>query len=408
MEGDVLSITTLLEIAARRADQIRAVRGLRRTLPRAAADRRRGSHPHRPSGRVYERGLDSTTAAATARRICQVRAFTVVYDTLIPDRERYYSTIAAQALHIPIHHLPAGGYNPLGCWDQPQEARPDPDTNPFRPMELAHLQKVAADHRVALYAEGPDNLLSYEWKPYVRALIRRFDVLRLAADVGFQIISQRRLPFVGRLSALWTRCFRGHTEQPTYPPWIDPDFALRTRLVERWQSYECRTPLSTHPFRPAANASLELVNWRDLFESGSSGETGVPLEIRYPFMDLRMVRYLLAVPAVPWCADKHLVRKSMRGMLPEAVRRRPKAPLAGDPLSEYWTKQPDWWRDAPRFDSSLTRYVDVSAFRNSLSSGTRTVRTNWNNLRPFALQHWLRNLETQPRRRVSRYETTIS
>jgi asparagine synthase (glutamine-hydrolysing) len=54
-------------------------------------------------------GLDSTSIAATALELksrqsipLDLQAFCVVYDRLIPDTERYYSGIAAEALGIPI------------------------------------------------------------------------------------------------------------------------------------------------------------------------------------------------------------------------------------------------------------------------------------------------------------------
>src|SRR5262249_32249759 len=50
-------------------------------------------------------GLDSTTLAALAcdqlRDPAKVHACSVVYDTLIPDQERHYSTLAAKHLGIP-------------------------------------------------------------------------------------------------------------------------------------------------------------------------------------------------------------------------------------------------------------------------------------------------------------------
>src|SRR6185369_3632848 len=56
-------------------------------------------------------GLDSTSLAAIARdQGKDVHAFAVVYDSLIPDDERHYSTLAANHLGIPITHLSADRY----------------------------------------------------------------------------------------------------------------------------------------------------------------------------------------------------------------------------------------------------------------------------------------------------------
>ncbi|MBK6799488.1 MAG: hypothetical protein IPG76_22625 [Acidobacteria bacterium] len=43
---------------------------------------------------------------------------------------------------------------------------------------------------------------------------------------------------------------------------------------------------------------------------------------------MRLVGYLLRIPTMPWCVDKHLIRASMKGMLPRKVLSRPKSPVA--------------------------------------------------------------------------------
>jgi asparagine synthase (glutamine-hydrolysing) len=67
-------------------------------------------------------GLDSTALAAIAtHQHKDVHAFAVVYDNLIPDEERHYSTLAANHLGIPITHLSADRYDLFdGELDQPE------------------------------------------------------------------------------------------------------------------------------------------------------------------------------------------------------------------------------------------------------------------------------------------------
>ena len=64
-------------------------------------------------------GLDSTSIAATARQLMsergsdsQLRAQTIVYDRLIPDEERHYAGLAAEALGVPTSFFPADDYLP--------------------------------------------------------------------------------------------------------------------------------------------------------------------------------------------------------------------------------------------------------------------------------------------------------
>jgi asparagine synthase (glutamine-hydrolysing) len=344
-------------------------------------------------------GLDSTSAAATARDLLaeqfawfDFRAHTVVYDWLIPDEERHYSGIAASALRIPIHYLRADDYELFERWDQSEQWRPEPNGNPLSAIEADQLRQIAAHSRVALYCEGPDNLLRWEWRPYVNHLMRGLKFNRLLMDVGRYIRSQRRLPFISGIPTRLRRLTTSETDFPFFPSWLNPTFAHRLALRDRFDQWQSRPP-SSHPIRPKACASLELADWRYLFDSSDPGVTQSTVELRYPFMDVRMARYLMAVPPVPWCANKHLLRETMRGILPEQVRRRPKTCLAVDVVSERLRRNVQPQRRQCFSSKQLANYVDIDVLRLSLDSECGHVWKNWINLRPFAVNYWLRHVE---------------
>src|SRR5205823_6970432 len=90
----------------------------------------------------------------------------------------------------------------------------------------------------------------------------------------------------------------------------------------------------SHPVRPVGYDSFKSPSWDALFRILDSCEMGLPLETRYPFMDLRLMRYMLAVPVIPWCRAKYLERHAMRGILPDSVLHRAKSPLTRDPAWE--------------------------------------------------------------------------
>jgi asparagine synthase (glutamine-hydrolysing) len=90
---------------------------------------------------------------------------------------------------------------------------------------------------------------------------------------------------------------------------------------------------------------------------GNDGYADSAIEELHPLGDLRLVRFLLSVPAIPWCREKHVIRIVLKGILPEAVRQRRKAPLAGFPYFEqarHFTPA-----ELPPVQS-LERYVDLS------------------------------------------------
>ncbi len=69
-----------------------------------------------------------------------------------------------------------------------------------------------------------------------------------------------------------------------------------------------------------------------MFEQENPGVTRCPVEVRHPFLDLRVVNFLLALPPFPLFFEKQLLREAVAGRLPESVRTRRKTPLAGSPL----------------------------------------------------------------------------
>src|SRR5206468_1369193 len=126
-----------------------------------------------------------------------------------------------------------------------------------------------------------------------------------------------------------------------------------------------------------------------LFRSLDGGNITVPVETRHPFLDLRVLRYMVSVPAIPWCRAKYLERRAMRGELPDAVLKRPKSPLTSDPAWEGFLRLP-----LPQLSPTVAAsdYVDTTKVPKSAETDMVAFRLNF---RPFALQYWLQN--QQPR-----------
>jgi len=110
-------------------------------------------------------------------------------------------------------------------------------------------------------------------------------------------------------------------------------------------------------------------------------------EIRHPFLDLRLLRYMLALHAMPWCRNKLIIRKSMRRALPAEVLARKKAAVQ---------VSPDFKRalasGLPRLDPSpdLLKYVNPSKTPTAPQSSLELRAA----LRPLGLNYWLHNLAT--------------
>jgi len=297
-------------------------------------------------------GLDSTSLAAVAREQgATVNAFSVVYDNLIPDEERKYSTAAAEFLNIPITHLNADHYSLFdGDLDQPEPFLLSPLTGQFNDL----LWLCAGFSTVALTGYDGDAFM-HEPQPSLKTRLKRVVVKR-------------------------------QNEDHFFPEWIDESFATRTNLRERCKQFWSQKPVSK---RPAAMRALNSKIWTALFEGYDRASTKLDLEVRHPFLDLRLVEYLLAIPASPWCVHKHILRRAMKDKLPPAVLNRPKTGLAGDPALQLSRRASVRWLDSFEVSPQVRAFVNLNRRRSIADEQTSDGR--WANLRVFALNYWLTN-----------------
>ena len=163
--------------------------------------------------------------------------------------------------------------------------------------------------------------------------------------------------------------------------WVNPDLVGPLGLRERCHDIY-RPPEVRHPARPVGHASLSSPLWQRLFRSLDPSRTGVSLEVRHPYVDIRLLRFLLRVPVLPWCRRKHLLRVAFRGVLPAAVLRRAKAPLAADPRQELARRV---GLPVPAMTALAGRYINLPrvAEATELDASGALVRA-------VALSHWLR------------------
>ena len=310
-------------------------------------------------GMFMSGGLDSPALAAAAVQLgAKPEAFTWVFDRLIPDQERHFSGLVAQHLGIPIHYNVQDD-EPWG-WD-PGSAlirTPEPSNNPLSLIASeTFVRKVSAQARVVFFGAGPDAALIYEWRSHLNHLIRKRRWGRICADLAMHAVTQRRIPLLPTVPKMWRNRKSNQPDwyEPAFPLWLNPEFAASLGLKERLKDI-LTEPESPHPIRPKAHAAF-AADFPMCGNGGDWGVAGVPLDALQPFGDLRLLRFLMAVPAVPWCRDKYLIRTALRGWIPEAVRLRPKSPVPGFPylMRSRLSEQPL----LPPL-SELSRYVDVS------------------------------------------------
>jgi asparagine synthase (glutamine-hydrolysing) len=176
-----------------------------------------------------------------------------------------------------------------------------------------------------------------------------------------------------------------------YPNWLNQAFAARLDLPSRYRQLNSE-PAPLHPVRPQAYKLTTGSFWPYRFETCDAGVMGVDCEVRHPFFDLRLLEYLFAIPPIPWFVQKDILRIAMRSILPEQVRHRPKAPLAGDPFFERLRHSEKRW-GVDHFDPSPQLYEYVNKDKLPRGPGDDSYQA-WVNMRPLSLNYWLRDSKT--------------
>lgn len=381
-----LSVTT--PILFRRDEEY--IERFRELLDVAVADRlRTGS-----AGVLMSGGLDSTTVAASAKRFlafnqrpADLCAYTDVFEKLIPDEERHYATLVAETLKIPIEFLGCDHWKIFEGAARPEFYTPEPTHTAWPGTSGDELRPVAVRSRVALTGLGGDPALCGRISVHFGQLMKTMQFGRALADAA------RFLAVEGRFSRLYLRTrwgilFASKKHRATYPPWLAENFEKRLSLRDRWESLT-RPIAPLEAVRPEAQNGMADSMWPNLFEAYDAGFSGVSVDVRHPIFDLRLVNFLLALPRLPWCSDKELLREAARGILPDSVRLRRKSPMVADPFIALLNRPEAAWVDEFEPLPELERYVVRNRIPTTLRADSQAA---WVNLRPLSLNFWLRGL----------------
>lgn len=345
-------------------------------------------------------GLDSAAVAATAQQFSarhhpglNLYAYTNIYKSL-PEEDGSCARITATFLDIPIRFLPLDDLNLFERWNDPASSWPEPIDDPLRAGWLDLFRAIAQDCRVALSGEGSDNLMYFQMLPQLKQSLKKRQFANAFADLA-HYASIRPFPWRG-LRRLAGRIVAVRQQIPCFPEWIEPNFVQRYELKQRWKNCNGLPLISSpHPTLPKAHASLGLPQWTQLFELADPGVTKCPVELRYPFLDLRVVEFLLGIPAFPWAFNKQILRQAMSRHLPDSIRLRRKTPFSADPIFKklQLELEESFQSDRVTWCADIDQYICRSSVFRSIKR--RSAAEADLSLRPLCLNFWL-----QSKRRV--------
>jgi asparagine synthase (glutamine-hydrolysing) len=347
--------------------------------------------PEGPAAIFLSGGLDSSSIAAVAvtgakksGRPLDLRAYTVDYSSLLDDEEGRYAALVAEKFSIPIEIVSGASSLPYEGWENVHA--PEPCHEPLFPRCQRQYGRIHAHARVVMSGYGGDDILTGQAWPHLLYLIRQARFATIGQLVGRHILRNRRFPPLrAGLRGRFLRWIGRVDPSRAYPRWLNPEFVQQQHLRERW--IELQQPGNTaHPLHPIGYDSVSCDYWSGVLDQEDAAWTGVPLQLRAPFFDQRLLSYLLRLPPMPWCMEKELLRRAMHGVLPEAVRTRSKTALAEDPVAAF-VRNGKWRPALPKPDEALAEFVDLKILASTLENTQGPAL--WVDLRPLSLNYWL-------------------
>lgn len=342
-------------------------------------------------------GRDSTAVAATLQPLAaasglRVAAVTAVYDYALPDEERSYTACAATALGIPVEFVVQDEFGWFEGADRPDFWRPEPVEAPQQAADTDLEMRALAHGRVALTGDGGDAVLR-ERESHLAGLLLSGRWLRALRESFTYVRWHRRLPRPG-LRRMRARRLGLASAHPPIPPWLRPALIDRTGLRDRWAEIERgeREFPTPAPLRPEAYNKLRSTFWTRCFESDHPSATGIPLTMRHPFFDERVIEFLLSLPSVQWANDKGILVAAMKGRLPDRVRLRQKTPLVGDSYETAFAAAGRIRPPREAFGEEALEYIDPDRLFEVTPEMDPTDVWDWT--RAYSLALWLRRRDT--------------
>ena len=253
-----------------------------------------------------------------------------------------------------------------------ERATPEPIDAPLANIFFDHLRQAANFSSVALTGQGGDAIFSITAGLGMQ-MLRKVQLRELTSGARQYLRLRGRIPPL-RFRGSLRRAFTGSSAPAAadYPAWLNRDLESRLGLRDRWLLQQKESEPQGAP------GVLLSPFWPALLEGYDPGFTGIPLEVRHPLLDLRLISLCMSLSPVPWWIDKSMLRVALQGLLPTSIFFRPKAPVAVDPVTVRLSGSN--WLNTWKPCSRLQEFVVVGQAEN---------------LRAFALNRWLGRVQRE-------------
>ncbi|HUF90891.1 MAG TPA: asparagine synthase (glutamine-hydrolyzing) [Candidatus Limnocylindria bacterium] len=363
-----------------------------------------------PVAALLSGGLDSAAIACTAQRLYEqggegspaFETFTLFSDHPDSD-ERPWARAVAEATGLKLHEVYGADRAPLAGLAQHLADAQSPIAGPNHESTTAILGEAAASGcRVVLSGEGGDQLV--DETGYLADLLRTGRPLRFARELrtfarwygeparSF-VADTLKMLLPAEVKYLGKRLLR---RAP--PPWINQPLARRLAFHRRLRRARERVAFPSLSQTDAYHSvTAPYYTLKLEVEERLAARHG--MEMRYPFLDSRLVEFVVAIP---WerrpgrGRRKRLVQGAMAGIVPAAVlERRGKgdwsSPTDRGLVAALRGATPDW-------SAAFRRYVDgrrADELVRAYARGRYGLR--WEAWFLITVDRWLQSLETGER-----------
>lgn len=330
-------------------------------------------------GILMSGGLDSSTLAAKAKELSGPQLEIFARTLLVggqSDPEAEASARVAAYLGVAHTRIDAERlrFNP-DWWEKPATTA-EPSMAVMRPSDW--LDEVAAMRAQAtcwFHGEGPDNALTFEWHMQIRWLLEHREWSRMPGVVARYLATKSAADWVTTARAMLGKTERVKSIGASPRDWV--------RGCSSWSA-----DMNLNQWRPMAHRSFASALWPSMFEGLDADYASCGIEWRHPFMDLRVLEFLLATPPIPWARRKRLIRKAMEGRLPSETLKRSKTPLHREDFRELLRQQIG---RMPMAGDAVAPYIHVDR----LPTDPERTPDIHALARVSVLQHWLTSRHVQ-------------
>ncbi len=279
-------------------------------------------------------GLDSSTvlSVAASLNLPNLGAYSVISPTSPQGDEQHWARAVIDQYQLPWHTLDAADALPFAELPTSFPFQGEPTSAVLQLKAIRHIDALFAEHNVStlLTGHGGDALLGASAGTVPAVLVDHLFAghplrsLRAVRDWSANHANRRSVAFL-----LWHAVLKpaaahlaGYTFEAgiplAVPPWIDPDYARAHRIL-----HASRRQPATHDRYPGRQVIWDSV-WSLAVSSGSARTHG-GYDVRRPLLHRPFFEFMYAIPGEernqPRC-DRYLQRRALKGILPEAVRRR--------------------------------------------------------------------------------------